>query len=233
MQVNSISSLLSSEGGRTAVHCLPQSRTEHTWTQSHPVTLGLSSFRQSMLGMLKCVWLCDPMDFNLSPWDFSRQEYQIGFPFSPPGYIPNSGIEPTSPVSPALVGGTWEALDNVGCSQSESLSRSTSIFWEPARDADSQASPPRPASLEPEGRPSHWGLSLPEDFHAAWNLRTTNTIVLIRHVWLLLIIILAIHNGVLKSLYGCLHITMHSFMYLFMWDIGWQLFVGFCVIRGS
>ena len=34
--------------------------------------------------------------------DFSRQEYQSGLPFSPPGDIPNLGIEPTFPVSPAL-----------------------------------------------------------------------------------------------------------------------------------
>ena len=34
--------------------------------------------------------------------DFSRQEYQSGLPFPPPGDVPNLGIEPTSPVSPAL-----------------------------------------------------------------------------------------------------------------------------------
>ena len=33
---------------------------------------------------------------------FSRQEYGNGLSFPPPGDLPNPGIEPTSPVSPAL-----------------------------------------------------------------------------------------------------------------------------------
>ena len=33
---------------------------------------------------------------------FSKQEYWTGLPFSPPGYLSNSGIELASPVSPAL-----------------------------------------------------------------------------------------------------------------------------------
>ena len=32
----------------------------------------------------------------------SRQEFWSGLPFSPPGDLPNPGIEPASPVSPAL-----------------------------------------------------------------------------------------------------------------------------------
>ena len=44
---------------------------------------------------------------------FSRQEYWSGLPCPPPGHLPDPGMEPTSPVSPALVGqlfttsGTW------------------------------------------------------------------------------------------------------------------------------
>ena len=47
---------------------------------------------------------------------FSRQEYWSGLPFSPPGDLPNPGIEPVSLMSPALAGrffttrATWEAL---------------------------------------------------------------------------------------------------------------------------
>ena len=47
---------------------------------------------------------------------FSRQEYSSGLPFPPPGDLPNPGIEPESPTSPALADGffihwaTWEAL---------------------------------------------------------------------------------------------------------------------------
>ena len=47
-----------------------------------------------------------------SPWsvacqallsmEFSRQEYRSGLPFPTPGDLPNSGIEPKSPASPAL-----------------------------------------------------------------------------------------------------------------------------------
>ena len=45
---------------------------------------------------------------------FSRQRYLL--PFPPPGDLPDPGIEPTSPVSPALAGeffttsATWEPL---------------------------------------------------------------------------------------------------------------------------
>ena len=33
---------------------------------------------------------------------FSRKEYWSGLPFSPPGNLPDSGIKPASPVTPAL-----------------------------------------------------------------------------------------------------------------------------------
>ena len=35
---------------------------------------------------------------------FPRQEYWSGFPFPTPGDLPDPGIEPMSPVSPALEG---------------------------------------------------------------------------------------------------------------------------------
>ena len=35
---------------------------------------------------------------------FPRQEYWSGLPFSSPGYLPNLGIEPASPTTPALAG---------------------------------------------------------------------------------------------------------------------------------
>ena len=34
---------------------------------------------------------------------FSRQGYWRGLPFSPPGVLPDPRIQPTSPVSPALL----------------------------------------------------------------------------------------------------------------------------------
>ena len=36
--------------------------------------------------------------------EFSKQEYWRGLPFPPPGDLPNPGIEPMSPASPALAG---------------------------------------------------------------------------------------------------------------------------------
>ena len=47
---------------------------------------------------------------------FSRQKYWSGLPCSPPGDLPDPGIEPLSLLSPALAGGfltastLWEAL---------------------------------------------------------------------------------------------------------------------------
>ena len=38
---------------------------------------------------------------------FSREEYWSGLPFPPPGDLPDPGIEPMSPVSPALAGGCF------------------------------------------------------------------------------------------------------------------------------
>ena len=39
---------------------------------------------------------------------FSRQEYWTGLPFPPPGDLPNPGIEPLSPVVPALQMGSLQ-----------------------------------------------------------------------------------------------------------------------------
>ena len=65
-----------------------------------------------------CLTLCNTMDCSL-PGSYvhgiSRQEYWSGLPFPSPGDLPDSGIEPTSLVSPALAGkflttrATWEA----------------------------------------------------------------------------------------------------------------------------
>ena len=47
---------------------------------------------------------------------FSRKEDWSGLPCPHPGHLPDPGIEPVSPVSPALAGGffttsaTWESL---------------------------------------------------------------------------------------------------------------------------
>ena len=47
------------------------------------------------------------------PMGFSKQEYWSRLPFPPPGDLPDPGIKPTSPASPALAGGffTTEPLE--------------------------------------------------------------------------------------------------------------------------
>ena len=46
-----------------------------------------------------CPTLCDPLDGSL--WDMSQKEYWNGLPFPPPGDLPDPGIKPSSPTSPA------------------------------------------------------------------------------------------------------------------------------------
>ena len=59
---------------------------------------------------------------------FSRQEYWSGLPFPSPGDLPNQGIEPMSPVSPAFGRvftclATWEAQKELYMCKIESLFR--------------------------------------------------------------------------------------------------------------
>ena len=66
----------------------------------------LRSFCVHAKSLQLCPTLCDPMDCVAHPvplsMGFSRQEYWSGWPFPPPGDLPNPGIEPTSPAAPAL-----------------------------------------------------------------------------------------------------------------------------------
>ena len=41
---------------------------------------------------------------------FSRQEYWSGFPFPPPGDLPEPGLKSTSPESPALADGFFTTV---------------------------------------------------------------------------------------------------------------------------
>ena len=53
-----------------------------------------------------CLTLCDPVDCSPPPLSvgLSQQEYWSGLPFPFPGDLPDPGIEPMSPASPALIG---------------------------------------------------------------------------------------------------------------------------------
>ena len=66
-----------------------------------------------------CRTVCSPMNCSpvarlLCPWGVSRRECWSGLPCSPPGHLPDPGIEVTSLTSPALAGRffttstTWE-----------------------------------------------------------------------------------------------------------------------------
>jgi len=54
---------------------------------------------------------------------FSRQEFWSGLPFPPPGDLPDPGIKPTPPASPALADRffTTEPSGNISCTQTYML----------------------------------------------------------------------------------------------------------------
>ena len=74
-------------------------------------------FNSSLCICILHVYMLSPsvMSDSATPWTvahqaplsmgFSRQEHHSELPFPPPGDLPDSGIEPASPVSPALTGG--------------------------------------------------------------------------------------------------------------------------------
>ena len=74
----------------------------------YPQWLVHRSVHACVLSHFSCVPLCNlwtvahqaPLSMR-----FSRHEYWSGLPFPPPGDLPNPGIEPMCPVSPALAGG--------------------------------------------------------------------------------------------------------------------------------
>ena len=77
-----------------------------------------------------CLTLCDPMAVaHQTPLSmgFSRQRYWRGVPFPTPGDLPDPGIQPVSPATPAVArrffttSTTWEALRILGPSQIKCL----------------------------------------------------------------------------------------------------------------
>ena len=59
-----------------------------------------------------CPTLCGPMDYTVM--EFSRQEYWSGLSFPLPGDLPDPGVEPMSPASPALAGGFFTTGATIG-----------------------------------------------------------------------------------------------------------------------
>ena len=70
-----------------------------------PTSLGVCACSITQLYLI----LCNPLDWTIAhraplPMGFPRQEYWSGLLVSPPGDLPDPGIEPMSPVSPTLAG---------------------------------------------------------------------------------------------------------------------------------
>ena len=58
-----------------------------------------------------CLTFCDSMDYQAPlSMKFTRQEYWSRLPFPTPGDLPDPGIEPMSPASPALAGGFFTTM---------------------------------------------------------------------------------------------------------------------------
>ena len=82
--------------------------------------------------MLSCIWLF------VTPWtvasqtplsmEVSRQEYWSGLPFPSPGNLPDPGIKPASPASPALAGGFFTTAP-AGKPLTYTKRVLTTIFW--------------------------------------------------------------------------------------------------------
>ena len=76
------------------------------------------SWREPSITLFLLLLLLNPSavsDSSATPWTiarqaplsmgFPKQEYWSGLPFPPPGDLPDPGIKPASPASPALAGG--------------------------------------------------------------------------------------------------------------------------------
>ena len=80
---------------------------EDTATNCKKISANDKSDKGSTQLIQVCPTLYDPTDCGppgSSVHGFPRQEYWSGLPCPPPGDLPNSGIEATSLVSPALAG---------------------------------------------------------------------------------------------------------------------------------
>ena len=68
--------------------------------KAHTINVSFQTQSLSHVRLFEILWAvaCQASLFM----EFSRQEYWKGLPFSPPGDLPDPGIKPTSPVSPAL-----------------------------------------------------------------------------------------------------------------------------------
>ena len=63
----------------------------------HPtISSSVIPFSSRLQVAQSCPTLCNPMNWLLCPWGFSRQEYWSGLPLPSPGNLPNLETEPRS-----------------------------------------------------------------------------------------------------------------------------------------
>ena len=88
--------------------CPPFCQLQLTFSLLFCILFSASWRASSYVCVLSCSTLCNPWtvvhQVPLS-MGISRQEYWSGLPFPPPGDLPDPGIKPLSPVSPALTDG--------------------------------------------------------------------------------------------------------------------------------
>ena len=86
----------------------------------------LCSFIQS------CLSLCNPKTAHQVPLSmgFSRQKYWNALPCSPPGVLPNPGIEPTSLLSPALADRFFTTRAPEGFLKNPDILREETLSWD-------------------------------------------------------------------------------------------------------
>ena len=103
------------------------------WSKSF-ILLPLSSSSASAKSLQLFPTLCDPMDHS-SPGSsvqrFSGHEYWNGLPFSPPGDLPDPGIEPTSLMSLALAGGFFTSSATSDSSKLETIKKISTKLLSP------------------------------------------------------------------------------------------------------
>ena len=95
----------------------------------HP---GLKSPSRDLCGCLagqSCPILCNSMAVAHQAPPSIRQEYWSGLPFPSPGNLPHPGIEPVSPVSPALQADSLHAEPPLANSKQLFLGARRSCLW--------------------------------------------------------------------------------------------------------
>ena len=98
---------------------------------------------------------------------FSRQEYWSGLPFPPPGDLPNPGIKPVFPATPALAGGFFYHWASWGAPsiKAAAAAAAKSLQSCPALCNPIDGSPPGsavPGILQARTSANVWGLIIKE-----------------------------------------------------------------------